>query len=305
MLIVCPKCAKSYSVEASALGAAGRSVRCAHCHNVWLAAPPLAADPHDVAHPDDPLSALAVPGSTLDEAHAEAEVGWALAGDDDHAVAEANPANAMSQTDAAAADASHAVAVIEAPPTVPADLTASIDPAAATIANGAGEGGGLRRRARIAVRPRKPQLPLLTAARAAAALVGVLVAIVYARENMVRLLPQTASLYALAGLPVNLRGLVFQDLKTTFDTQDGKPVLLVEGAVRNVTGVPVEVPQLRFAMRSDAANEIYAWTAVPEQSVLPPGEVQAFRTRLASPPADGRQVLVRFFNRHDLATTTH
>jgi len=305
MVIVCPNCAKSYDVEAAALGAAGRSVRCANCQHVWLAAPP-AADPAAMAMEwRAPVSALPAPGSSLDEAHAEAEVGWAPAGADEQAAAEAAPATAVSRTDAAAADTSHAVAVIDAPPMVPADPPAAIAPAAATIANDEGAASGLRRRARIAVRRHKPQLPRLTAPRAAAALAGVLIAIVYARDNVVRMLPQTASLYALVGLPVNLRGLVFQDVKTTLDSQDGMPVLLVEGAVRNVTGAPVEVPRLRFAVRNDAANEIYAWTAMPEQNVLPPGEVQAFHTRLASPPADGRQVLVRFFNRHDLATTTH
>ena len=33
MLIVCPNCATSYQVEPSSLGAAGRSVRCARCQN--------------------------------------------------------------------------------------------------------------------------------------------------------------------------------------------------------------------------------------------------------------------------------
>ena len=36
------------------------------------------------------------------------------------------------------------------------------------------------------------------------------------------------------------------------------------------------------------------------RSILAPGETAAFRTRLASPPADGRDVIVRFFNRRDL-----
>ena len=37
MLIVCPTCATSYQVQAAALGAAGRSVRCANCKNTWFA----------------------------------------------------------------------------------------------------------------------------------------------------------------------------------------------------------------------------------------------------------------------------
>jgi hypothetical protein len=34
--------------------------------------------------------------------------------------------------------------------------------------------------------------------------------------------------------------------------------------------------------------------------VLAPGETLPFRSRLASPPRDGNQVMVRFFNRRDL-----
>ncbi len=37
MLIVCPTCATAYQIELAALGAAGRSVRCAHCKNTWFA----------------------------------------------------------------------------------------------------------------------------------------------------------------------------------------------------------------------------------------------------------------------------
>jgi predicted Zn finger-like uncharacterized protein len=39
MLIVCPTCATAYQIELTALGAAGRSVRCSHCRNTWFATP--------------------------------------------------------------------------------------------------------------------------------------------------------------------------------------------------------------------------------------------------------------------------
>jgi hypothetical protein len=68
----------------------------------------------------------------------------------------------------------------------------------------------------------------------------------------------------------------------------------------NVTNRTVEVPRLRFALRSRAGHEVYAWTTVTGRSTLGPGESAAFRTRLASPPSEGRDVVVRFFNRRDL-----
>src|SRR5271167_4457187 len=36
MLIVCPSCTTAYRIDLSALGAAGRSVRCARCRHVWF-----------------------------------------------------------------------------------------------------------------------------------------------------------------------------------------------------------------------------------------------------------------------------
>jgi hypothetical protein len=56
---------------------------------------------------------------------------------------------------------------------------------------------------------------------------------------------------------------------------------------------------LRFAIRNDIGHEIYTWTTPPPESVLAPGATLAFRSRLAAPPPEGREVVVRFFNRHD------
>jgi predicted Zn finger-like uncharacterized protein len=120
------------------------------------------------------------------------------------------------------------------------------------------------------------------------------------RGHVVRLLPQTASLYGAVGLPVNLRGLAFQNIKTTREMQDGVGVLVVEGSIVNVAGKAVEVPRLRLAARNDSKNEIYTWTTLPTRSVLGPTEELAFRSRLASPPEDARDVIIRFFNRRDM-----
>ena len=59
--------------------------------------------------------------------------------------------------------------------------------------------------------------------------------------------------------------------------------------------------RLRFSVRDAQGAEIYAWNTVLEQSVLKPGERAAFRSRLASPPAEGRSIDVRFFTRRDIA----
>jgi hypothetical protein len=55
-----------------------------------------------------------------------------------------------------------------------------------------------------------------------------------------------------------------------------------------------------FFFNDTATTEIYTWTALPTRSLLAPGDTLAFQSRLASPPPETRDVLVRFFNRHDL-----
>ena len=120
------------------------------------------------------------------------------------------------------------------------------------------------------------------------------------RSDVARLLPQTASLYRAIGLPINLRGLAFSTVTSTTETQDGVPVLVVEGTITAISKRVVEVPRLHISLRNPNGHEVHTWTAAPGRSVLSPGETIAFRSRLASPPADGQQVIVRFFNRRDM-----
>ena len=42
MLIACPNCTTSYTVDQAAIGAAGRTVRCARCKTTWFAGGPPA-----------------------------------------------------------------------------------------------------------------------------------------------------------------------------------------------------------------------------------------------------------------------
>jgi hypothetical protein len=153
-----------------------------------------------------------------------------------------------------------------------------------------------RRRMRREPRRRKRPGGLLPLAAALAATIAVLIGW---REAVVRQTPQLASLYRVAGLPVNLRGLNFADVKVSNASQDGVPVLLVEGTIVSVARAPVEVPRLRFAMRNHDGGEVYAWTTMPAQNVLAPGATLPFRSRLASPPSEASDVEVRFTGHHD------
>jgi hypothetical protein len=66
-----------------------------------------------------------------------------------------------------------------------------------------------------------------------------------------------------------------------------------------MTSTPVEIPRIRFALRNATGAEVYSWTAPPSQPTLGAFETLPFRSRLASPPAEGHDVQVRFFTRRD------
>jgi hypothetical protein len=114
------------------------------------------------------------------------------------------------------------------------------------------------------------------------------------RKPIVRIAPGTARVFAMIGLPVNLRGLALDNVHTNiFDLGDHK-MLIVEGAVVNLRDSPTDSPNMRIALRGADKRELYVWTAPAPKAKLAPNERAAFRTRLAAPPDGVNDVLVKF-----------
>lgn len=314
MLIVCPSCATSYDVQPATLEPDGRQVRCVRCRTVWHAEPNraarllAAAEALDPAGPGEPAQAAAyrdqAPATAFAEAVDESEWSDQAAGAEPEAEGEgAEPAI----TGDATADAA-GTPDVEAPPIAPVDLDAGRPPIdidapdqreAARPAAKDVESYAARFPRRAGKRRRRiwSLTPLQTAILA---LIIVNAVIVGWRRDIVRMLPQTASFYSLLGLPVNLRGLMFDDVTTTTEQHDGVPILVVQGTIINRTGAVTEVPRLKVAVRNAAKQEIYAWTAAPPRTQLTAYQAMAFRTRLASPPPEAADVLVRFVTRRDI-----
>ncbi len=281
MLIVCPNCATSYQVTPESLGETGRSVRCLTCHNLWFEQPRQAAAPAD---PVDPVQIR----PPLNDVVAVAG-GQTLASEDVSFLAPDDPL--------AANPLSGAVPYDDASP-----LVASGEPAADSIGHDAPKNIESFATSRAGKRPpvrRRQPLSRHALPAAICALALALICLLAARQQVVRFLPQTASLYAAIGLPVNLRGLAFENITILRETEDGVPMLVVAGDIVGTTGRHTEVPRLRFSVTNEDGKEIYAWTALPPRNLLPPGETLPFRSRLASPPAEASGVSVRFFNRRD------
>jgi predicted Zn finger-like uncharacterized protein len=322
MHITCPNCAASYHVSATAIGPAGRSVRCVRCRAVWHQVQPPEIPPLTVVPP--PVAAHEPAGDATVAAF-KSELGPpsdpAVAAAPEPAMPEFEPAPAVSENGDPAgpsldqlietpsagetpAEEAQAEPEQSAPSlsdiAIPSEQTSAADEPLSAPAKAANvENVAARRtikrgtaRRRIPVRATRMPAVILLLACVFAALIGW-------RGTIVKHAPQMASLYAAIGLPVNLRGITFTEVKVSRDIHDGVAVLMVEGTIASTASKPVEVPRLRFAMRNEAGGEVYAWTAMPTREVLEPGETLPFRSRLASPPGEGRDVTVRFFTRLD------
>lgn len=315
MLIVCPNCETPYDVSAASLGSEGRQVRCVRCRKVWFATPTAAPDPAgaDIIGAVGALSAAASAyqrGAGAAAAHAEWDTDDQAQPQDQDQPAEedgsevdANLAaraadrSALGADDAAGfdgADGGDALATHDAPPLAPVDHTPGrwraedIESVAA-------------RRARRAARRADPKPKHRSMALVIVPLVAVHLVLIGWRSDVVRAMPQTAPLFAAIGLPVNLRGVAITDVTTVREASDTVPVLVVQGTIANISRQSHDVPRLRLALRNAAGAEVYTWTALPNRPMLGPGEAEQFQTRLASPPAEGRDLVVRFFTRRDLA----
>ena len=281
MHIICPHCTTSYAVDLATLGAAGRTVRCSRCKEVWLARPEDAVD-------------VGVPAMAEAGAGADATAQWDALAREDDSQDQGTPVVDSPSISGDWPDGEGSPRASES------DWPSIARNDAQDMETGRKRPPWFRRLFSPGASIRAPGEPFISPPIACAAMGPLVLALTIWRVDMVRLLPQTAAFYRMVGLEVNLRGLAFKDVKVTTETVEGKPVLVIEGAIVGEARNPVELPRLRFSVRDAQGTEIYAWNAVLEQPMLKPGETAWFKSRLASPPAEGRNIDIRFFNRRDL-----
>jgi len=292
MLIVCPSCGTSYDVKSASMPPEGRQVRCLRCRTVWHAEP---------SHADKVLAAAAAigpdHGAAGEGSGAAAAESFAPAAVDDNQGVDDRPFASDATDEGSSEDFSDGpsdAVEVQAPPIAPDAFEGGRPP----IDIDADQRPAEQEDVETAAARRQGSTPSRAAARWPLSLLhtGILGLILVDtiligwRDSVVRVLPQTA---------VNLRGLTFDGVATTIEEHEGVPILVVEGNVVNSERKVVDVPRLKFIVRNAARQEIYSWIAVPSRPSLPPGEAVAFRSRLASPPPDARDLIVRFVTRRD------
>ncbi len=325
MRITCPSCDTSYTIPDDKIGAKGRQVKCASCGTKWqvsladavAAEPP--ADVDDIFEKDAAQMADAgLSEAPASAAPAAAAMEEAADVDDIFGEPETEPEPAVAPVRSAVTREVETVAPAEddAAEVMAADAVAvaAVEAAKTDIESLAKKPNIQAKKAKVA----KPKLkqkfdferflvrarPVFGAATLVMA-IGVIGGALALRTPITAAFPSLASLYSLIGLPVNLRGLDIGHLQIMREVENGQPVLVVEGELSNSTSGEHPVPAIRFALRGDDSQEIYAWSIEPKQALLTPGATMRFRTRLASPPEQAADIQVRMIDRRNQQASLH
>jgi predicted Zn finger-like uncharacterized protein len=299
MLIVCPSCATSYDVELASLQPNGRQVRCVRCRHVWHAEPSHAEKLLAAAEAIAPAPEMADATESFAGGSASSESPGVTGGE----TIEGEPEPALVDASLDPGEESPAEIQVDAPSISPVDL----DRGAPAIDVEAEQSEALPEdiesyaaRHDPAGKGRRLRWPLSALQSGVLALLIVDAVLVGWRDEFVRMMPQTAPFYSMLGLNVNLRGLAFEGVSISTEQHEGVPILVVEGNIVNDSRKVADVPRLKFAVRNRSGQEVYSWTAVAPRASLPPGESVTFHGRLASPPVEAHDVLVRFITRQDI-----
>ncbi|KZL20136.1 hypothetical protein PsAD2_01623 [Pseudovibrio axinellae] len=313
MKIICPQCNTAYKIPADKVGETGRKVKCASCNHIWQVASKVEDEwaielngNTEVHNNSTPINERAEPffsqgfdESALAGANKRASRHVAFSDDDLGIGSKEVSSDSISSKDKPTGPQSSGPG--DEPNETPQDST-SADEEPSKEKNQS-EGTPQKPRARTGKKTKSARKSgaisakgLLGASLLTMSLALCFTAVQY-RESLVRAFPDLAGLYQLAGMTVNLRGLVFKDLRTFREVDDGSLILVVEGAVENITGSETYIPAIKLALRSQDTQEIHSWIVEPQQERLAPGDRTRFRTRLDNPPERAADIQLRFIER--------
>ncbi|HEX2594334.1 MAG TPA: DUF3426 domain-containing protein [Rhizomicrobium sp.] len=275
MIITCPECATNYQADAAKFPAAGRKVKCAKCGHAWHQAAPAPEAPaapvveEPEAPPPSPPEPVVVrtpePEPEPQEPDPEPE----------EAAPEPDPAPEPVEVEHPRTASAYAPA---------ADVTHAHTPVVQPPRDTASAGPIWRRRI------------LLGAGWLGLALLLYVIgwAAMHYRQMIATAWPQTSSLYAAVGKPVNPHGIEFEDVSYSRELQDGQQVLQISGRLVNDSGREQPVPQIRAALSDKNGRELYHWTFSAGVTTLKSDKKAKFVTRISSPPAGTKHLEVRF-----------
>lgn len=272
MIIVCPECQTRYKTTAKAIGPNGRTVRCANCSSSWF-----------VASEADEL--------TLDRLALED-----IEASQSDVVQEEKRHKAVIR-ESLSEQSKHQSAIGSGRKTDEAALAAAAwsgTPDEAPSLRGAHEAMRERTERR---RARRRLLNVMLIWLVPLVLIAALAAAAYHyRQDIVDRQPKAASLYKSLGIEVSAQGMTLTPPITRYVQIDGKPVLVVEGNVKNISHETLSLPLVALSLHNSSGQEVAEWNVQLEAPNLESGQTAPYLSQYPSPPLDAVELRSRFAN---------
>jgi len=114
------------------------------------------------------------------------------------------------------------------------------------------------------------------------------------RQDIVNRAPATATIYKSLGIPVTLSGLDIEDPITRSALVNGQPVLVVNGAVRNITAKSQDIPPLKLSLHNPKGDIVATWVVETDKVTIGKDERVTFVTEYPNPPVDAVKLRYEF-----------
>lgn len=116
------------------------------------------------------------------------------------------------------------------------------------------------------------------------------------RQDIVNRLPKSASLYKALGVEVSAPGLTLSPPETRYAQIDGKPVLVVEGTLKNISSEALSLPLVTLSLHNSSGQQVAEWNVQLEAARLDAGASADYLSQYPTPPLDAVELRSRFSN---------